>query len=153
MSEEAERALEGWRPGMQVDLYDWTRHVTMRVAMRALFGLDPDRAGVDVAATFERGLSFYEREYLLQVLRGPGSPFLRLVPTLPNRVPVEGIYDRSGSTHRADRSTTGDQPFTDLIGSRYGLHREHSGAPPGRLEGRELLPNFLRPLDGLPICG
>ena len=78
MSEEAERALEGWRRGMQVDLYDWTRHVTMRVAMRALFGLDPDRAGVDVAATFERGLSFYEREYWLQVLRGPGSPFSRL---------------------------------------------------------------------------
>jgi len=41
MSEEAQRALEGWRPGMQVDLYDWTRHVTMRVAMRALFGLAP----------------------------------------------------------------------------------------------------------------
>ena len=78
MSEEAERALEGWRPGSRVDLYDWTRHVTMRVAMRALFGLDPDRAGVDVAATFERGLSFYEREYWLQVLRGPGSPFSRL---------------------------------------------------------------------------
>jgi cytochrome P450 len=46
--------------------------------MRALFGFDPDRSGVDVAATFERGLSFYEREYFLQVLRGPGSPFARL---------------------------------------------------------------------------
>jgi cytochrome P450 len=78
MTEEATRALEGWRPGMRVDLYDWTRHVAMRVAMRALFGFDPDRAGVDVAATFERGLSFYEREYWLQVLRGPGSPFARL---------------------------------------------------------------------------
>jgi cytochrome P450 len=78
MSEEAERALDGWRPGERVDFYDWTRHVTMRVAMRALFGFDPDRAGVDVAATFERGLSFYEREYWLQVLRGPGSPFSRL---------------------------------------------------------------------------
>jgi len=78
MSEEAERALDGWRTGERVDFYDWTRHVTMRVAMRALFGFDPDRAGVDVAATFERGLSFYEREYWLQVLRGPGSPFSRL---------------------------------------------------------------------------
>ena len=26
----------------------------MRVAMRALFGFDPDRSGVDVAATFEQ---------------------------------------------------------------------------------------------------
>ncbi|MEK6326992.1 MAG: cytochrome P450 [Actinomycetota bacterium] len=78
MSEEAERAFDGWRTGDRIDLYDWTRHVTMRVAMRALFGLDPDRARVDVAATFERGLSFYEREYFLQVVRGPGSPFARL---------------------------------------------------------------------------
>jgi cytochrome P450 len=78
MSEEAERAIEPWRPGDRLDLYDWSRHVAMRVAMRALFGLDPDRSGVDVAATFERGLSFYEREYFLQVLRGPGSPFARL---------------------------------------------------------------------------
>src|SRR5262245_58498841 len=75
MSAEAERGLVGWRPGARIDLYDWTRHVAMRVAMRALFGLDPDRAGVDVAATFERGLGFYEREYFLQVVRGPGSPF------------------------------------------------------------------------------
>ncbi len=78
MAEEAERALDGWRTGDRIDLYDWTRHVAMRVAMRALFGLDPDRARVDVAATFERGLSFYEREYFLQVVRGPGSPFARL---------------------------------------------------------------------------
>ena len=78
MTDEAERALRGWRPGHRIDLYDWTRHVAMRVAMRALFGLDPDRARVDVAATFERGLSFYEREYFLQVVRGPGSPFARL---------------------------------------------------------------------------
>jgi cytochrome P450 len=78
MTEEAERALRGWSAGDRVDLYDWSRHVAMRVAMRALFGLDPDRAGVDLAATFERGLSFYEREYFLQVVRGPGSPFARL---------------------------------------------------------------------------
>jgi cytochrome P450 len=78
MNEETERALAGWRTGDRVDLYDWSRHVAMRVAMRALFGLDPNRAGVDLAATFERGLSFYEREYFLQVVRGPGSPFARL---------------------------------------------------------------------------
>lgn len=78
MFEEADRALDQLRPGARIDLYDWTRHVAMRVAMRALFGLDPDRAGVDVAATFERGLAFYEREYFLQVVRGPASPFARL---------------------------------------------------------------------------
>jgi cytochrome P450 len=79
MSDEVGRAVDGLRPGQRLDLYDWTRHLAMRVAMRALFGLDPDATeGFDVAAEFERGLSFYEREYILQVLRGPGSPFRRV---------------------------------------------------------------------------
>ena len=59
--------------GGRVDLYDWARHVAMRVAMRALFGLDPDATGGhDVAHEFERGLSFHGEEFVLQVLRGPG---------------------------------------------------------------------------------
>ncbi len=79
MSDEVARAVDRLRPGQRIDLYDWTRHLAMRVAMRALFGLDPDATeGFDVAAEFERGLSFYEREYILQILRGPGSPFRRV---------------------------------------------------------------------------
>jgi cytochrome P450 len=96
MAGEAEAGLAGWRPGARVDLYDWTRHVAMRVAMQALFGLDPDRAGVDVAATFERGLAFYEREYWLQVVRGPGSPFARLrqVRQILDRIILDEIAHR-----------------------------------------------------------
>jgi cytochrome P450 len=108
MTEEANRALAGWRPGQRIDLYDWTRHVTMRVAMRALFGLDPDRAGVDVAATFERGLSFYEREYWLQVLRGPGSPFSRMLR-------VRGTLDGIILGEIARRRRAGD-PGEDILG-------------------------------------
>ncbi|MGI8460120.1 MAG: cytochrome P450 [Solirubrobacterales bacterium] len=79
MVEEADRALDRWRPGARADLYDWTRHVAMRIAMRSLFGLDPDATGgVDVAREFERGLSFHGEEFVLQVLRGPGAPFERV---------------------------------------------------------------------------
>ena len=48
--------------------------------MRALFGFDPDRAtrGVDVARAFEVGLGFFARDYFLQTLRGPGTPFWRM---------------------------------------------------------------------------
>ena len=48
--------------------------------MRALFGLDPDGAsrGVDVAHAFEEGLGFYARDYFLQTMRGPGTPFWRM---------------------------------------------------------------------------
>jgi cytochrome P450 len=77
MAEEAERALAGWRPGDRVDLYSWTRRLALRVAMRALFGFDPDRATRDgeMAAVFEEALGFWGKDYVVQMLRGPGSPW------------------------------------------------------------------------------
>ena len=44
MTEETARALEPWRPGEIVDVYEWVREVAMDIAMRALFGVDPHRA-------------------------------------------------------------------------------------------------------------
>jgi cytochrome P450 len=78
--DETLRALEGWRPGVQVDVYGWTRALALRVAMRALFGFDPDRANreADVAREFERALSFYASDYFRQSLRGPGTPWRRM---------------------------------------------------------------------------
>ena len=73
MQTEIDRALADWRDGGRVDLYRWTRRLALRIAMRALFGLDPDAADarVDVARAFEQGLGFWARDYWLQVLRGP----------------------------------------------------------------------------------
>jgi cytochrome P450 len=77
MVEEAEAAFAALHPGARVELYGFTRRLALRIAMRALFGLDP--AGNEHAAdAFERGLRFYSRDYFLQVLRGPGSPFARM---------------------------------------------------------------------------
>ncbi len=80
MSEESERALEGWHPGRRLDLYAWTRRLALRIAMRALFGFDPDRSSSDrdMAEVFERTLGFWGREYVMQMLRGPGSPWRRM---------------------------------------------------------------------------
>jgi cytochrome P450 len=78
---ETERALERLQPNASLDLYAWTRELALRVAMRALFGLDPDgRAAraIDAAGLFEEALAFYASEYVLRVLRGPGSPWARL---------------------------------------------------------------------------
>ena len=79
--EETDRALERLRPGTTVDLYDWTRHLAMRVAMRALFGLDPDSGmarEIDAAGLFEEALAFYASDYLLRVFRGKRSPWGRM---------------------------------------------------------------------------
>jgi cytochrome P450 len=64
ITEEANRALDRLQPGTQIDLYAWTRRLAMRVAMRALFGVDPDgrRAReIDAAGLFEEALAFTPR--------------------------------------------------------------------------------------------
>ena len=80
MEEEIERAVAPWRPGDRVDLYAWARELALRVAMRALFGFDPDRRpnGLHPAREFERALGYYGRDYWLQILRGPRTPWAAL---------------------------------------------------------------------------
>jgi cytochrome P450 len=81
MEEEATAAIDRLRPDQDLDLYHWTRALALRVAMRALFGLDPDRSragGLEAAETFEEALSFWSRAYHLQILRGPGTPWRKM---------------------------------------------------------------------------
>jgi cytochrome P450 len=62
---ETELALDKIEPGTRIDLYAWTRRLAMRVAMRALFGVDPDgkRArAIDAAGLFEEALAFYSSD-------------------------------------------------------------------------------------------
>jgi cytochrome P450 len=77
MASETERALGRWPAEGEVDLYSWTRGLTLRVAMRALFGFDPDRAagGIDPAAEFERALNWYGRDFFVRTLHGPFTPW------------------------------------------------------------------------------
>jgi cytochrome P450 len=79
--QETESALDQLSTGTRIDLYAWTRHLALRVAMRALFGLDPDgpRArAIDAAGLFEEALSFYSSEYFLRVMRGRHSPWEKM---------------------------------------------------------------------------
>jgi retinoid hydroxylase len=81
MAVEAEAAIAVLRPGEVVDVYAWMRGLAMRIAMRALLGLDPDEAGKGAAAAehFERALGYYGIDYALRLLRGPGSPWRKLL--------------------------------------------------------------------------
>jgi cytochrome P450 len=80
MVEEAGQALDEWHPGRMLDAYAWTRRLALRIAMRALLGLDPDATGeVDAAREWERALSFYGRDYFLQSLRGPRTPWAQMI--------------------------------------------------------------------------
>ena len=75
--DEATRAVDALPDSGRLDLYHWTRRLALRIAMRALFGLDPDRAP-RAAADFESALSYWSRDYFLQVMRGPATPFDRM---------------------------------------------------------------------------
>ena len=80
MIDEVDKALDGWHDGLQLDLYHWIRELALRIAMRALFGIDPERARghADAAQEFENALSFWSKDYIFQILRGPGSPWRRM---------------------------------------------------------------------------
>ncbi|HEY0392598.1 MAG TPA: cytochrome P450 [Solirubrobacterales bacterium] len=80
MVAEATPAIERLRPGQVVDIYEWMRGLAMRIAMRALLGLDPDEAGKGAVAAehFERALSYYGTDFHVRLLRGPGSPWSKM---------------------------------------------------------------------------
>src|SRR6476646_6309014 len=80
MIDEATPAIEMLRSGEIVDIYEWMRRLAMRIAMRALLGLDPDEAGKGAAAAehFERALEYYGIDFALRLLRGPGTPWRKM---------------------------------------------------------------------------
>jgi cytochrome P450 len=81
MTCEADTAIAALPIGEVVDIYEWMRSLAMRIAMRALLGLDPDEAGKGAAAAehFERALGYYGVDFHLRLLRGPGSPWRTMV--------------------------------------------------------------------------
>src|SRR3954453_17803912 len=85
MTVEADEAIAALPLGEGVDVYEWMRSLAMRIAMRALLGLDPDEAGKGAAAAehFERALGYYGIDFHLRLLRGPGSPWRRLEDSRP----------------------------------------------------------------------
>src|SRR5579862_305320 len=106
MNVEIDHALAAWRDGAKLDIYRWTRRLALRIAMRALFGLDPDAAGAqaDIARCFEVGLGFWAHDYWLQVIRGPGTPFDRMqrARRTLDRVVFDEIRRRRGARRAGD---------------------------------------------------
>jgi cytochrome P450 len=110
MTQEAERALDALVPGEVIDIYEWMRNLAMRIAMRALLGLDPDdhAHGAAAAHHFERALSFYGTEPQMRLLRGPGTPWARLVGS--RRVLDEIIFSEI-----TRRRAAGDSERLDIL--------------------------------------
>jgi cytochrome P450 len=89
----------------------------MRIAMRALLGLDPDEAGKGAAAAahFERALHFYGIDFGLRLLRGPGSPWRRL---LASRKVLDEIVFGEIAARRASPDAAKHDILSLLVGAR-----------------------------------
>ena len=101
MLEETDRALSSWRIGTALDFYDWSRRLALRIAMRAIFGLDPDGEQVrriDAAKLFTDALEFYSRHALMRIARGPGTP---LAKTMKARAELDRLVYHEIAERRA----------------------------------------------------
>ena len=110
MTAEAQAAIGRLEAGRVADIYAWARNLAMRIAMRALLGLDPDEAGKGAAAAahFERALGFYGTEYHLRLLRGPRSPWRRLMRS-------RAALDRIVGEEIARRRAAADSDRHDIL--------------------------------------
>ncbi len=80
MVAEGVAAVERLVPGEEFDFYAWARRLALRIALRALLGIE--REGDDehaLAEAFERALRFHGLAVPLQMMRGPGTPHARVL--------------------------------------------------------------------------
>jgi cytochrome P450 len=119
MTVEAAAAIETLRPGEVADVYEWMRSLAMRIAMRALLGLDPDEAGKGAAAAehFERALEFYGIDFALRLLRGPGSPWRKMVES-------RKVLDEIVFSEIAERRRKPDESRRDVLSLLLGVRDE-----------------------------
>lgn len=118
IEEEVAAATATLVPGQVIDLYDWTRHLALRIAMRALFGLDPDlsRAGdFDAAHEFEAALSFHARDVAMQLARGPGTPYAQVLKSRQRL--DELVYAEIASRRQSGRR--GDDVLSLLLDATF----------------------------------
>ncbi|HEX5763615.1 MAG TPA: cytochrome P450 [Solirubrobacterales bacterium] len=117
MTAEASGAIGELPRGEVVDVYEWMRNLAMRIAMRALLGLDPDQAGKGAAAAehFERALGFYGIDYQYRLLRGPGSPWRRMVRS---REVLDEIVYGEIARRRSENDTEGRDILSLLLAAR-----------------------------------
>jgi cytochrome P450 len=117
MAAEAEAAIAALPGGAVVDVYAWMRNLAMRIAMRALLGLDPDEAGKGAAAArhFERALGYYGIDFQWRLMRGPGSPWRKMVTS---RRVLDEIVFAEVARRRADPDPGRQDILSLLVGAR-----------------------------------
>lgn len=121
MVEEAGRAADALEGTRRLEVYAWTRQLALRIALRALLGIDP-RGGrqVELAHAFEQALSLHGHTFFVQLLRGPGTPY-------NVSLKARAVLDRLIREELAERRARGE-PGPGTLGLLLAATDEH-GAP------------------------
>jgi cytochrome P450 len=117
MTIEADQAIAALPVGEVADVYEWMRNLAMRIAMRALLGLDPDEAGKGATAAFhfERALGYYGIDFHLRLLRGPGAPWRKMTAS---RAILDEIVFGEIVRRRANPDSERRDVLSLLVGAR-----------------------------------
>jgi cytochrome P450 len=80
MAADTRQAVDAWEPGATIRAFPWAHDLVLRVALRGLFGFDPDAvsSAINPRREFEHAFAFYSRSLLWLYVRGPGSPYARM---------------------------------------------------------------------------
>lgn len=80
MIEEALGAAEALQEGQVIEIYRWVRQLALRIALRALLGMEVTEGSErTLAEAFEASLSIHGEPVLLQMLPVPGMPLARAI--------------------------------------------------------------------------
>lgn len=132
MVEEAAAEIERLEVGATIDIYHWTQALAMRIAMRALFGFEAGSTEArETAHWFEQGLDYHGKEYLLQTLVGPRTPWARLKRA---RAELERLVGTQVTARRRSGEDRGDV-LSSLLAA--------SGEGGARLTDRQVLDHVI----------
>jgi cytochrome P450 len=77
---QAVAAAESLQEGQVVEIYRWTRELALRIALRALLGMETSESREQtLAAAFEASLAIHGEPVLFQMLSAPRTPLARAI--------------------------------------------------------------------------
>jgi retinoid hydroxylase len=103
---EVTAAAETLHDGQVVELYGWVRKLALRIALRALLGIELDAARErTLASAFEASLAIHGEPVLLQMVPGPGTPLARAIAA--RRTLDAAVREEIADRRRRDDAGTG----------------------------------------------
>lgn len=122
-----DETLDGWRPGQRLDMLPEMSVLTMKIASRSLFGLDPSSDSRSLALKIRRMVDLMFSPAAMVPIDLPGTPYRQ------QRLNMESIV--TGLLSEIDRKRSANRGLVDFLSMMIAAHDEEAG----RLSDTELV--------------